>query len=726
MPTRVNILRGRSLHGRLPFLLVVVAIVALAIVLLTLALMVIRGFEESRALRAEVIRSHETRAELQHILSLHQDLETAQRGFQLTHDETFLIPHIAADRELDATIERLEGRLLSGSRLAGRLAVLQQLSQEKREFVDEVIALVRDGDDEKAQALVIDGEGMRLMDALRTEIARIDAEERAQLIDHTRRSDGAARRLQGMNIAMNMALFLTIAAAVFFAMRSYAEGTQALRRLANLSRRQEAIYESATDGMLILNPKGDIETVNPAVCRMYGYEEADLVGREIGMLFEVAPDRGRVEKFLKHLGARSSDEPFQIQEFMAERKDGTTFPTEVSISPVHLVDRTVFLAVIRNVTERKHVEQMKNEFVSTVSHELRTPLTSIAGSLGLITGGAAGEIPERALRLVEIARANCSRLVRLINDILDIEKIESGKMRFDVKPVPLGPFLERALQENRSYAAEMGVEIALAPVFSDAVVLADEDRLMQVMTNLLSNAAKFSPSGETVQVTVRALDRRYRINIADKGPGIADEFREQIFGKFAQADSSISRQKGGTGLGLNIVREIVNRLHGSVSFDSEPGKGTVFHVDLPAAPRPEPTPEWIGESATAATESGLQILHVDDDTDMLRVVSSAFEGKAQVHSTPSLAEARAAIMRSPFHAVILDIGMQEGSGLELVPLLRRNAVHTPIIVFTAQDVPIDPSHGVEAVMVKSRASLDTLVEDVIQRATAAADDRKQS
>ncbi len=720
----MKILRWRAGRGPIPPLLVIGAIIALALVLLALAFMVIRGFDQSRELRAEVIRSYETRAELQHVLSLHSDIETAQRGFQLTGDVGFLQPYSAAVRELDATFVRLESGLSPHSAIRDRLPVLRRYSRDKRQFVDEIISRVRQGDDAEAQELVAAGRGKRAMDRLRAEIAFLDGQERAQLVERTLRSDHAMRRLQRLNAAINAALFLTIAAAVFFAMRSYAEGVEAMRRLEDLSKRQEAVFESATDGMIVLNPSGSIESLNDAVCTMYGYKKSELVRRDVGILFEVAPDRGRVETFLKRLSVRRADHPGQVQGFVAARKDGTTFPTEVTVSPVHLADRSVYLAVIRDVTERKNIERMKNEFVSTVSHELRTPLTSIAGSLGLLTGGAAGEIPERALRLVEIAKSNCTRLVRLINDILDIEKIASGKMRFDVKPVPLGPFLEQALQANRGFAAEQRVEMVLQPVPAEARVMADEDRMMQVMANLLSNAAKFSPPGETVQVSVQPLDRRYRISVADNGPGIEEGFREQIFGKFAQADSSITKQKGGTGLGLSIVREIVTRLRGSVSFDSEPGKGAVFHVDLPAATGTTGDLGQLESRAPSAPSSGLQILHVDDDPDMLRVVSSAFEGKAEIRSTRSLAEARAAILDRRFDAVILDIGMQDGSGLELVPLLQRRDPRTPVVVFTAQDASFDHIGGVDAVLIKSRASLDVLVEDVMERATAADSETK--
>lgn len=720
----MNPLKSPLLSRRIPLALVTAAVAMLGVILLSLAVMVTNGFDEARALRAEVIRSYETRAELRRILSLHQDLEIGQRGFQITRDRDFLQPQSSAIREIDAAFERLDDKLLSHSPLQPRLSRLHQLSNEKRAFVDEVILLVERGDTERALRLVSEGRGKEVMDALRLEIAGMDAQEREQLLERTDQADAALLRVQRLNAAISIALFLVLALAIWLAARSYSEGTKALRRLEDLSKRQEAIFDSASDGMIVLNPSGSIESLNPAAAVTFGYEPDELIRRDIGTLFEIAPDRGEVETFLQRL--ERGEGAGKVQEFLAVRKDGATFPAEVTVSPVHLADQTVFLALVRDVSERRQVERMKSEFVSTVSHELRTPLTSIAGSLGLVTGGAAGQVSEQALRLIEIAKSNCTRLVRLINDILDIEKIESGNMRFDMAPLRLGPFLEQAVQANRAFAAEYGVELTLEAVPPNAAVIADEDRLMQVMANLLSNAAKFSPTGETVRICVRPLDRRHRITVADHGLGIADEFREKIFGKFAQADSSSSRQKGGTGLGLSIVREIVNRMRGSVSFDSEPGKGTAFHVDLPAAPESERQPETYNLPAAAAQGPGLHILHVDDDPDMLRVVSSAFDGKAEVRSTPSLAEAHAAISRMDFDAVILDIGMAEGSGLELVPVLRRNGARIPIVVFTAQDASADQIDRVDAVLIKSRASLDKLVDEVRRLASAARQEQERS
>ena len=224
---------------------------------------------------------------------------------------------------------------------------------------------------------------------------------------------------------------------------------------------------------------------------------------------------------------------------------------------------------------------MKSEFVSTVSHELRTPLTSIAGSLGLLAGGAAGPLPEPAAKLVRIAHGNSQRLVRLVNDILDLAKIEAGRIALDLEPRRLRPLVEDAIEANRGFSERFGVRLELDRASADGIALVDADRLNQVLTNLLSNAVKFSPKDAAVTVAIREHDSRLRISVRDRGPGIPEHFRPSVFSRFAQADASDSRQRGGTGLGLSIAKQIVTSFGGDISFETAPDWGTEFHVDLP-------------------------------------------------------------------------------------------------------------------------------------------------
>lgn len=259
----------------------------------------------------------------------------------------------------------------------------------------------------------------------------------------------------------------------------------------------------------------------------------------------------------------------------------------LEVSALEKVNREL----MHHAAELNKVERMKSDFISTMSHELRTPLTSIRGSLGLLAGGVGGELPVQAKALVDIAHRNSERLILLVNDILDMEKIESGKMEFDMRPVKLMPMLEQALERNCAYGEQFKVSYEIGRGLPEAMVRVDANRLMQVFANLLSNAAKFSPAGGKVSVEVARTGERIRVEVKDHGSGIPDEFKEHIFQKFAQADSSDARKNSGSGLGLSIAKAMVEQMGGSIGFDSRPDILTVFFIELPvlqdtAAPIP--------------------------------------------------------------------------------------------------------------------------------------------
>ncbi len=331
--------------------------------------------------------------------------------------------------------------------------------------------------------------------------------------------------------------------------------------------------------------------LNRGAVESMGYTHAELLELTPYRLKPLLPEplfRARIAPLL------TGEKTVLNFETVHRRKDGSEFPVDVLLQLVHEHGRRgVFVAIVRDITARKQVERLKNEFVSTVSHELRTPLTSIRGALGLLEGGAAGELPEKGRELVQIAHRNAQRLSRLINDILDIEKIASGKMPFDLRPYSLMSLVEQAVAANRSYAEQHGVRVAISARLGPAEVRVDAGRFQQVMDNLLSNAAKFSPAGATVEVAVERRPDHLQVAISDRGPGIPAEFRARLFEKFSQVDASDTRARGGSGLGLAISREIVERMGGRIGFDTEEGVGTTFRVEFPhwreaspAAPAP--------------------------------------------------------------------------------------------------------------------------------------------
>jgi PAS domain S-box-containing protein len=699
---------------------VTIGLIAIGVILAATGRLIEEEFDRSRAMRQAVEQSFERRARLQAVLSTHQDIEIGQRGYVLTGNKTFLEPYSSATARIERSVADLEAALGADFPLRGDMTMLRALSMKKLRFANQTILLEDRGRRGEAVALIAGGKGKSLMDGIRAVIGRMDRLEREQLNARLGLSNQASGKAQWLSIALQSVLLLLLAVASLIIGRNLVAKRAVLRRVQDLNARQAAIFDAAKDGIIVLNSSGSIESLNPAAAALYGYAADELIRRDVGTLFEVAPDRGLIETFVKRMQAGGRSESGYIQEFWGKRKDGSTFPGDVAVSPVQLADSVKYVAIIRDITERKQVEQMKTEFVSTVSHELRTPLTSIVGSLGLLAGGAAGTLPAPAARLVTVARNNSQRLIRLINDILDVEKIESGKMDFDVQPVALRGLLEQVVEANRGFAAEHQAQLELEDVPPGARVMADPDRLAQVVTNLISNAAKFSPLEAPVRIRVLRLDRRYRISVADRGPGIPEAFEARMFDKFAQADSSDARQKGGTGLGLSIVREIVTGLAGTVSLEHRDGGGAIFHVDLPMAPEAAHDATGLGE------DDGLPcILHVEDDPDVLRVAARAFEGRAHVQAAQSLSEARAVLAATDIDVVVLDLGLPDGSGLDLLEELRLRSEGAPkIVIFSAEEPGPRSTAEADALLTKCSATLDQLVQTALRLSAPPADERK--
>ncbi len=245
--------------------------------------------------------------------------------------------------------------------------------------------------------------------------------------------------------------------------------------------------------------------------------------------------------------------------------------------------------ITHDITDRKEAERLKSEFVSTVSHELRTPLTSIHGSLGLLVSGAAGTVSKQCSALLDIAHKNTGRLVRLIDDILDVEKLDAGKMAFDMKPYQVDELLGQALEANNAYADKFAVKLRCTATVPGAEISIDADRFAQVMANLISNAVKYSPEGSEVDISAHSMGGYIRFSVTDCGPGIPLHFRDRLFHHFTQADSSDTRQKGGTGLGLSISKSIVERMGGTIGFMTEENQGTTFYFELKLLSPPDQT-----------------------------------------------------------------------------------------------------------------------------------------
>lgn len=346
--------------------------------------------------------------------------------------------------------------------------------------------------------------------------------------------------------------------------------------------------EASLDGILSVSYDDVILFANRRLSELWGVPPPRVGTKSYPAVLAAMAERAADPKGFLERSAQLADDQGGRDEVIL--RDGRTFDRYTAPIAKRSGGHLGRVWSFRDITSFKEVARLKDEFISSVSHELRTPLTSIRGALDLIVGGVAGPLPTEAAELADVARNNCGRLVRLINDILDIAKIEAGRMEFRLEPREIEPLLEQSIEAIRPYAHQLGVAFRVESSASGARAQVDADRLLQVLENLLSNAARFSPAGETVQVDLARRSGQLRVSVTDRGPGIPAEFRPYVFERFTQAAGAGERRARGTGLGLSIARAIVERLHGSIGFDSTPGQGATFHFELPEWRSDRPAP----------------------------------------------------------------------------------------------------------------------------------------
>lgn len=355
-----------------------------------------------------------------------------------------------------------------------------------------------------------------------------------------------------------------------------------LLRLQEESELGNLILNNIDDVFLIVSETGNIVSASPLITSIFGYQPDELTGQNISVLMP-SPHRENHDTYMRNYQqTRVKAIIGRRREMTGLHKEGREFPIELLVQEIDRKGEHFYVGAIRDISERNRLEKAKNEFVSIVSHELRTPLTAINGALGIIMGTAREQIPGKVLNLIEIAQRNGLRLLKLINDLLDMEKLMAGKMPMNFSVQSVVPLVRYAVELLEHYCRDREVRISYEPG-NDALIHVDADRLNQSIANLLSNAIKFSPPQATVRVCTWANGGWVRISVIDQGPGIPAEFRERIFQKFAQADCTDTRQKGGTGLGLAITREMVERMGGRIGFNADSDAGTEFFIEFPQA-----------------------------------------------------------------------------------------------------------------------------------------------
>lgn len=339
----------------------------------------------------------------------------------------------------------------------------------------------------------------------------------------------------------------------------------------------------------------------------------------------------------------------------------------------------------REITSEKRAADVKNQFVSTVSHELRTPLTAIRGAMGLLAGGVLPDVSPKARKLIDIASSNSERLVELINDILDMERIELGKVQMDLTSTMLRPVIDQTVAEMENYLPERGVKIYVVDHAGGAHAFIDDRRMKQVLTNLISNAIKFSRENSVVTITLSSVGEppHMRISVHNNGTPIADAFKDRIFQKFERSEEGTSQLQGGTGLGLAIAKSLINHMNGEIWFESSADTGTTFHVDLP---------DNTDISRVAVSPAGLaqkndvpKVLVIEHDEAARIVMSDALRkaGYGPV-GVSSMSEARAVLNGDIYEVILVDLDLVNEAFERLFDDLKKDRPKQTVVIVAAE------------------------------------------
>ncbi len=498
--------------------------------------------------------------------------------------------------------------------------------------------------------------------------------------------------------------------------------------------RAEAVLNATTDGLIVLNPSDVIKYINPAASRMLQLSRKDAVGVKVDLeqLFGVEhEDLGEAVRCNEVMDCGKTDcpaynaedlrcwlmsgtecenhaEPFASKRCRCEQcevrrmnadsfdpvspdeyrqieldREGEHLVIQVRVSPV--VDREGDYAgrvlALRDITNEHEIAQMKNEFVSTVSHELRTPLTSIKGYVDLILDGDAGEINEIQQEFLGIVKENSDRLVELINDMLDISRIESGRIHFKVQPIAVDDVVQGAVDTFKAVLSQTGRSVKVRVPDDLPPVAADPDRVGQVLINYLSNALKYSPNGGQVAVTAKREGDFVRIGVRDHGLGISREDQKRLFTKFYRVDSALTRDIGGTGLGLSICKSIIELLGGEIGVRSRAGEGSTFWFTLPVAP-PEMTRV---PRVSGAAKPGATVLVVDRDEEIASLIETYLHRRGyKVVKAYTADDAIREGRRVKPDVITLDVILDDGDGFELLQRFKEfpETANTPVVVLS--------------------------------------------
>jgi PAS domain S-box-containing protein len=605
--------------------------------------------------------------------------ESSQRGFIITSDERLLrvyqeevsgIPgHLARLRELTAENPDQQQRVADlGLSIRGKLQTMEELQQGATAGVA------------AAAAVLESGRGITAMERVNADIdALLNAARSSREQDLSRNSAAVFRVFVALAAVGGVGvLILGIGyAGVRGRIRAQRSAESASR---STEARSRQVVERMITGLITTDDAGRIESANPAATHMFGYLSAEIVGRDLMHVLAV-PNVDQAGSLDALVGAGLG----RVTEWEGRRKDSTTFPLDMALFEFRDDTGRHFAVNVRDISERREVDRLKGEFVSVVSHELRTPLTSIRGALQLVLGERPSFKDPDHGRLLDIALNNCERLIRIINDILDVSKIEAGQIELKLRACSVENLVRSSIQavEEMARAASVPIVVEVDPELP--AIRGDFDRLVQVLVNLLGNAVKFTPTGSIVTVRAGKVSNGIALSVRDQGPGIAKSDIDKLFRRFKQLDSSATRKAGGTGLGLAIVKALVEQHGGAVAATSQLGEGSTFTVTLPVDAAS--APDRASRLSSAATGSpGPKVLVVDDDDDVRLVLRRHLEraGYQVREAADGEAAVLAALQEMP-NLITMDLVMPGLDGVSAIRQLSAEArtASIPIIVVSA-------------------------------------------
>jgi PAS domain S-box-containing protein len=640
--------------------------------------------------------------ELEATLTMVVNAETGERGYIISGDETFLEPYRAALDGINEHIKGLKQLTADNPNRQARLPLLERKIADRLDYLKRQIALRKSGDVEGVRQVIVSGAGKTLMDEIRKLIAEMEDEENDLLKRRAGESEASARI-----VTLSFAIASFTAAASFALLYGLAiRGLAERRRSADAIRDQRewlhVTLSSIGDAVIATDTNGRVTFMNSVTEYLTGWNRREAIGRPLGEIFQIV--NAQTRQPAENPAARVLREGAVLGMANHTRliaRDGTEIPIDDSAAPIKSADALIgVVMVFRDVTERHRVEEererllareraahaeaesanrAKDEFLATVSHELRTPLNAILGwsrllRIGQLDAQAAG----KALESVE---NNAKAQSQLIEDLLDVSRIISGKLRINYEQVNLVTVIEAALETARPAAQAKSIQLSAELDSAAGAVMGDATRLQQVIWNLLSNAVKFTPKDGRVEIRLKRDDSHAQVTVSDTGQGISPDFLPHVFDRFRQADSKDTRRHGGLGLGLAIVRHLVEMHGGAVNSDSPgEGQGATFTVRLPLKTAQTETGKMIEEQAANSSPlldrlpalDGVKVLAVDDESSAREIITAVLsQCGATVTAVASAADAITVLAQSRPDVLVIDIGMPDENGYELISKARK-------------------------------------------------------